>query len=309
MLRPMGYTLAVVGLMMTSVASFETARAGTPTCSYNEDSSVVRVRLEQRSYIGLVRRGSAIHVFVDGGPTSPCGEATVHNTDEVRVVDDVQGFAGFTINMKRGYFAPGSADEPLGADEIEFRSAGSATDEGQLTFVLGGSDVNDFLTFGRDGGTMNRDRDLDIRLEGITRYSLIGLAGADDLSLQGSRVTGAPVDPPGDRSAAIHGGSGNDFILGAPNRDIAKGGRGRDTLMGNGGSDVMSGGPRVDELFGNQGPDLVDAGRGADGLFGGKAGDTLLGARGDDHLDGDAGNDRCTGGGGDNRYEECEQRD
>ncbi|QFQ96954.1 calcium-binding protein [Streptomyces phaeolivaceus] len=124
--------------------------------------------------------------------------------------------------------------------------------------------------------------------------------------------------------AAIHGGTGNDILLG--NKSVVLygengndridggggvwglgsfGGRGNDTMTGcsyacHGGADqdTLSGGANSDGLYGDSGDDTLYGRAGNDGLYGGKGNDRLYGEDGNDQLYGNSGNDTLYGGKG-----------
>ncbi|MBO9453031.1 hypothetical protein J7426_22405 [Tropicibacter sp. R16_0] len=130
----------------------------------------------------------------------------------------------------------------------------------------------------------------------------------------------------------IHGGLGNDTLIGGDGGDYLSGGHaiwdpsytlnrfsnpqltrrddtrdGNDLLEGRGGSDelfgsfgedTLLGGDGRDELFGEGDADSLDGGADDDVLFGGDGDDILLGGAGDDSLTGGRGSDQLDGGDG-----------
>ncbi|MFF9039616.1 calcium-binding protein [Streptomyces sp. NPDC014892] len=124
--------------------------------------------------------------------------------------------------------------------------------------------------------------------------------------------------------AAIHGGSGNDVLLGnnsvvlyGENGDDRTdggggvwglgsfGGRGNDTMTGcayacHGGADhdTLTGDARGNGLYGDSGNDTLRGRAGADALYGGKGNDRLYGEDGNDKLYGNSGDDTLYGGKG-----------
>jgi VCBS repeat-containing protein len=101
-------------------------------------------------------------------------------------------------------------------------------------------------------------------------------AGDDVVDLTSNRFSYGDV--------TVHGGSGNDFLVG---------GAGRNTLRGDDGHD---------DLFGKGADDVLDGGAGNDCLFGAGGNDTLSGGEGDDHMEGGAGADVMSGGDGNDLY-------
>jgi Ca2+-binding RTX toxin-like protein len=105
----------------------------------------------------------------------------------------------------------------------------------------------------------------------------------------------------------MHGGDGNDLLIGGTDNDSMTGGPGNDLLQGQDGDDLLRGGADDDTLEGDAGADelrgdgendLLKGGAGDDILRGGELNDTLLAGTGDDTLDGGAGDDRLYGGDG-----------
>ncbi|MBP5863943.1 calcium-binding protein [Streptomyces scabiei] len=124
--------------------------------------------------------------------------------------------------------------------------------------------------------------------------------------------------------ATIHGGAGDDVLLG--NRSVVLhgedgddridggggvwglgsfGGRGDDVLgdcsyacHGGADDDTLTGGAESDGLYGDSGDDVLHGRAGADALHGGKGDDRLYGEDGDDRLYGNTGDDVLYGGRG-----------
>jgi Ca2+-binding RTX toxin-like protein len=89
----------------------------------------------------------------------------------------------------------------------------------------------------------------------------------------------------------VHGGDGDDVLIGGLGSNRLFGGTGRNVLSGLGGRDVLwTVGPAV--MYGGGGPDELEGGGEADAMFGGP---------GDDSLDGLSGLDRYAGGPGDDK--------
>jgi len=129
-----------------------------------------------------------------------------------------------------------------------------------------------------------------------------GTNGADIITITGDTLTGNTAftvngvvsdgsDFQIDIVATVHGGDGDDVIVG--------GDLGND-LFGDGGNDVITGGAKDDWIFGGAGNDKLYAG-GGDGnyLDGGADNDELYGALGSDWLEGGSGIDLLEGNAGD----------
>ena len=133
--------------------------------------------------------------------------------------------------------------------------------------------------------------------------------GGDDLLISGNTVgpsreavlsiVGVVYD------TEIHGGAGDDTILGGLNdnafngdggHDLLEGFSYRDTLRGGQGNDTLIGHGELDRLFGGAGDDVLDGGADADHLDGGPSSDLVIGGLDDDTLIGGAGDDEIDGG-------------
>jgi Ca2+-binding RTX toxin-like protein len=148
------------------------------------------------------------------------------------------------------------------------------------------------------------------------RFSIIGKAGDDDISLD--NAFGRVAD------AVVRGGRGNDtiFVVGTEvfstyvtgdggsdsieigtatsTPDPGRGGPGP-TVFGGGGDDTIRTFSMDDEIHGGPGDDSVRAGAGSDSVYGDEGDDTLDGEEGNDCLYGGVGNDRLDGGDGRDR--------
>ena len=99
-------------------------------------------------------------------------------------------------------------------------------------------------------------------------------------------------------SDTIYGDKGVDYLYGLTGDDTLDGGRKGDWVFGGPGDDKLEGGRGDDRLFGLDGNDKLKGGKGDDWLYGGSNDDTLYGGRGDDRLFGESGNDGLFGGKG-----------
>lgn len=86
------------------------------------------------------------------------------------------------------------------------------------------------------------------------------------------------------------GSTGNDLLIGGPDKDL---------LLGFEGDDTLYGGADDDTLEAWTGHDLLNGQAGNDNLWGWQGNDTLYGGEGDDSLRGEEGNDLMDGGPGD----------
>ena len=95
----------------------------------------------------------------------------------------------------------------------------------------------------------------------------------------------------------LHGGWGNDTLIGDGYGNILRGDTGNDHLIGGGGQDLLEGGGEDDRLEGGLDHDRLLGGSGNDQLYGGDGNDTLVSEAGDDRFEGGAGVDLVLVGG------------
>jgi Ca2+-binding RTX toxin-like protein len=266
------------------------------TCAFNAGTATVQVTLAAGAAATISRVGDAI--AVDG---TPCGAATVTNTDTVQVTgsgseDDL------TIDLSGGPFAPGKSAEGDGGEaEIEF--AVDLSGGGVLT--IAGSSGADALTLGSGGANLNADEavgDADVALSGPAGWQLSGRQGADELKLSGGDGTGAAVT-----GQAALGGTGDDRILAGAGGATLDGGGGTDTVSYAGSAvpvraDLAKGTARreglatdtlagFEDLVGSAKADVLVGDAGANRLEGGRGRDRLVASKGDDVLKGGLGRD------------------
>ena len=98
----------------------------------------------------------------------------------------------------------------------------------------------------------------------------------------------------------IHGGAGNDSILGSPGADRIYGGDGDDTINGAAGRDRIDGQAGADVLIGGKNNDSISGASGNDSIYGGDGDDMLAGNKGNDRVEGGKGYDWLDGGAGAN---------
>jgi hypothetical protein len=84
--------------------------------------------------------------------------------------------------------------------------------------------------------------------------------------------------------ASIHGGLGNDTLIGSSGNDMIIGGVGNDRLYGYSGNDILQGGSDNDTLIDTAGADLLDGGIGVDTLIGGANNELFAGGAGNDNI-------------------------
>ncbi len=145
------------------------------------------------------------------------------------------------------------------------------------TLLVVGSDDADVISFfvdtsGRIRATYNGQSSGPYRM---TKRIVVYGEGGDDMISVGAAV-GLPT--------VLHGGDGNDVLIGSKGRDALYGGAGADTLRGGRGNDRLHGGDGDDLLSGDLGNDILAGHGGSDLLIGGMNPDTLRGGSGEDIL-------------------------
>jgi len=221
-----------------------------------------------------------------------------------------------------------------GGDNRLEGGAGNDTIEGGAgnDYFVGGAGT-DTLTYANSASGVTVTKPQDAATTGSANDGFGGVdtieQGAADI-LIGSAfddvLTGSPVHtsalPDVFGGDEIHGGAGNDLVIGLGGVDLLHGDAGNDTLLGGAGDDELYGGAGDDSLDGGDGFDIAfydgatsavnanlktgvaTGGAGNDQLTGIEAvsgssfADTLTGSDGDDFLAGQLGNDILDGGAG-----------
>jgi Ca2+-binding RTX toxin-like protein len=201
------------------------ALAASSTCTYNTATRTVAVDLE--SYGVLVRAGNAIDF--NG---SPCGTATVMNTDQIIV--RASGSADeIVIDLSAGPFS-----NPNLPGDIPIAVNMSALPENGVEIV--GSANPDSIRLGTAGINLNADSGpgVDVTLANVERFMVLAGDGDDVVSAAGGDGTGAALPP--SNSSVFIGGPGNDTLTGGAGGDDLDGGPGDDTLDGGAGQDTAA---------------------------------------------------------------------
>ena len=151
-----------------------------------------------------------------------------------------------------GRFAPGLTPESDGSSEIEIAVSLGGSRDG---FILELTNGGDQIAFTGDGIDLGRDLDEEITLQSAEEVVVNGRGGHDYIDARA--WTGVPLAG----FLEIHGGDGDDRILGNASSDHLFGDAGDDELLAGGGHDWLQGGPGNDTLFGGSGSDqfLSDA--------------------------------------------------
>ncbi len=295
-----GMTMAaVVGLSMAWGAV--PAAADTAACSYDPGTLTVSVTVKDTDALPTSVSASGASILAGA---SPCGSATVTNTDSI-LVGAAQPKDDERVHITHD-FTPGFTDEPGGSDEIEIvvdlRSGTGdvlgiafAADTAPRAYVVGGSQIN--LNAAEGDGV-----DADVTLDGVEEIVLSGALG-DDL-LSGAGGAGTPEKPTG-IDLRIDGLGGNDVLIGGDGFDHLVGSDGDDVLVNPDGT--ADGGQGKDRIAAGPGDDTaVEGGLGNDRLKGQRGDDRLSGGSGKDVLAGGPGFDICIGGPGDDTFRGCE---
>jgi Ca2+-binding RTX toxin-like protein len=152
------------------------------------------------------------------------------------------------------------------AERVSIRLANFAKDDKIQIWLKRPSDTNKRgFEYALMGGGANAS---------VNRIDAHFAGGDDKISIDFSdRVTTA---------IQIHGGAGNDHLIGDDGNEILAGGAGNDTIEASGGDDVLIGGRDRDSLSGGNGSDLLRGGGGQDFLNGDDGIDTVIGDEGSD---------------------------
>ena len=280
-MRLLGLTAVVAGAVPVSFGVSELAGEETTiSCAYQGAPGRVLTVTVTDSVAEIRRHGTQIEVREQGEGLAHCSgdRPTVRNTDTIKVVLAELSF--LDLDLGGGAFAPGATPEPEGASEIEI----------ELSIDLGTADVyghsgDDEWHWGPGGANpalnLNPgeagDRDVDVRIIGTNDAygSLIANGGDGDdtiIAAPNARVRGQPV---------AFGDAGDD-VLSAPvisgEREFGAdlhGGPGDDTIVGGGHDDELSGDAGNDRIDGGAGADTITAGRGRDRISGGTGPDTI----------------------------------
>jgi len=298
--------LVWVALLAAGALAMQPASAGAAvTCTYDAGARTVSLHLDNTITV-FERDGKAL---LAAG--SPCGGATVSNTDLV----DVDGAGELVLQETTARFTG-----------IRFRLDLTAPS----WFDVYRGDSNDTITVGTNGVSLDRDDTLDVAIVGAWPHIHADTAaGRDRLSAQGSHGTGDPTDQSVDfrligGGDVLRGGSGPDLLL----RSFPRASEPADRVIGYAGDDlltlgwtdtdaVISGGPGVDTLgaawtvpaiisldgVANDGVAGAHNNVMADveNLIGGKAGDTFTGNGSANEFKSGGGDDTLVGGGGQDR--------
>ena len=164
------------------------------------------------------------------GATSPSGTVNIAGSPAKGTIlnDDTGGTCNGTAVLQGGTLLVYGTD---GNDEVEVEAEDANTIEVEIET---GGQEREF--------TFNRNQ--------VTRI-LVYLCGGDDVG----ELEGRLKVP-----AVMHGGSGNDHMVGGPNSVVLLGDEGDDMLVGGPGDSVLIGGVGADRIVGAAGDDLLIGG-------------------------------------------------
>lgn len=187
----------------------------------------------------------------DGAPAF-----TFLGVDDLAVTGGAGGFDSLAITTTDAAdFVTSDNDTVMLADGGN-ATVGAGMDRVEL-YTLGGDDIVD----------------LDLQLAGVQKF--VDAGAGDDL-----------VDLSDAFDAEIHGGSGDDILIGSPFADTIFGGDGNDTIIGGDGNDYLDGGRGQDSIRGDGGSDNIFGGDDSDEIIwnDGDGSDTVEGGQGNDLL-------------------------
>ena len=253
--------------------------------------------------------------------------------------DTLSGGAGDdTINGQGGVDTIDGDDD----DDTLIWQVGASSDnfsgtEGFDELIVQGTSANNKLTVSESlaGNIQISDNTYQITAaSSVTRITIDAASGNDRVTIEDVRGAsgvllvvngqngGDTIDASGadlgDVRLLVHGGDGNDTIIGSDNDDLLRGDAGNDNIDGGAGDDTIVGGANHDSLAGGDGNDEITGGTENDTIVGGDGNDLLdgedghdrlTGELGDDTLLGSAGNDVLNGSAGDDLLEGSDGRD
>jgi hypothetical protein len=172
-------------------------------------------------------------------------------------------------------YEPGAAREGTGTDSFNYvaKDAGGLTDDAKVSInvtkaVDDGKFTIDSAGIVRIGGTNNNDEiwatrsgsKLQVKINGRTVSSNTSLSKVKEIRAWGrggnDKISVLLVDVP----TLLHGGTGNDEIIGALGSNLIFGGTGNDKLLGGVRNDLLIGGAGADTIIDALGDDILVGG-------------------------------------------------
>jgi len=206
---------------------------------------------------------------------------------------------GFLVGEEISIGLGMNTDRVSGEIGISIEGGGNfVANSGTITGLLIAAPIESSANIVENSGTI-------LSARGLTGRSSLQGSDAPEIIHNSGLITGG-VDLGGSKdlfesklgeiAAGIHGGSGEDTIVGSNGDDSISGDHHGDLLKGRLGDDEISGGHGADLIRGGQGEDRLLGDGGKDGVFGGRGDDDLDGGNGDDKLGGGRDDDELTGG-------------
>jgi hemolysin type calcium-binding protein len=243
------FTVVVATALLGALALAPSSRAS--SCNY-AGPPVYAAAVSADNQVNVGNDGAGNINFEIG---TPCGAATVNNTNAVFITSDLTGTCCVIIELTDGLLQPGFTAEGSGVSEIEIAAndTGSSLDD-QLNISAGA--LPDNIQLGAGGVNFNGDNDYDdLTISGYEKVQIFPREGVDVVNGSGTGAGGTPIAVPLDvqdgssnvETDTLTGGSANDSISGAAGNDVVRGGFGDDTLRGDSneaaGNDTIEGGP------------------------------------------------------------------
>lgn len=177
----------------------------------------------------------------------------------------------------------GAGNDSLTGGSNDDRLSGGA---GNDTLNGGAGDFDEVSEFGDVDFVVTDTKLIGLGTDSLSNIERVDLTGGSSDNI----LNASDFDNINNVSVLLHGGAGNDLLLGATGFTHAT-----NSLFGQDGNDVLRGGNNSDFLDGGAGFDQLLSAAGDDFLRGGDNNDFLTAGQGDDTLFGDAGNDTLFG--------------
>lgn len=129
----------------------------------------------------------------------------------------------------------------------------------------------------------------------LTKLTVIGADGNNSIDISGVNSGAQFLNT---LIISVHGGDGNDTLIGGDLADSLNGDDGADSILGNEGNDTLDGSDGLDTVLGGDDNDSLLGGDGMDSLSGEAGDDTIIGGNGADNASGGVGTDSLSGGDG-----------
>ena len=211
--------------------------------------------------------------------TSGTAASVTEHTPTATVVYDANATDDGENSGTLTYLFGGGVDDALfsiDADNGEVRFLASPDFEAPAD--AGGNNVYDIIVRASDG-TLDTDQAVAITVLDVSLpVPYTGTGDPNDFDTAGSGLASTTPVASGSHAGHIHGGNGNDTLVGSDSAETIEAGGGVDIVYGRGGNDTINGEGGGDvSLYGQAGNDTIQGGPGADQIFGGSGDDTIYG--------------------------------